>query len=167
MKTLTTILILAILSKAAPADRYFGKLKMSALRVRYEIAQLKTDYEYHRRMPDDVLHLLSYTEDAYYQWAAAYPKDGWLASTGYNLARLFEELPGYGARDSAVRALQFVRTHFKNTRYSKLSVAELAHGVSAKPEPAWAVRATPTPSASVIPSATPSSSPSPSPSASP
>jgi hypothetical protein len=106
---------------------------------------LKTDYEYHRRKPDDVLHMLAFTEDAYYQWAAQYPKDGWLASTGYNLAKLLEELPGYGARDGAVRALQFVRTHFKNTKYSKASVADLQRGVPVKPVPAWAVRPTVSP----------------------
>jgi len=151
------------MSNAAPADKYFGKLKMSALRIRYYIAQLKTDYEYHRRAPDDVLHLLSYTEDAYYQWAAAYPKDSWLASTGYNLAKLFEELPGYGARDGAVRALQFVRTHFKNTRYSKASVTELRRGIPVRPEPAWATRASPSPSASQTLSPTPSPAGSPGP----
>jgi hypothetical protein len=160
---LAAILLLASLSNAAPADKYFGRLRMSALRIRYEITQLKTNYEYHRRKPDDVLHLLSYTEEAYYQWAAAYPKDTWLASTGYNLAKLFEELPGGAARDGAVRALQFVRTHFKNTRYSKASVADLRRGVPVKPEPAWAIPATPAASPSPSPSATPSSSPVPSP----
>jgi hypothetical protein len=159
LHALAAIALMAILNTAAPADRYFGKLKMSALRIRYEIAQLKTDYEYHRRMPDDVLHLLAYTEDAYYHWAAAYPKDAWLASTGYNLAKLFEELPGYGARDSAVRALQFVRTHFKNTRYSKASVADLRRGVPVRPEPAWALPATPAASSSPTSSATPSATP--------
>ena len=162
MKTLAAILLIAMLGDAAPADKYFGRLKMSALRIRYEIAQLKTDYEYHRRMPDDVLHLLSYTEDAYYQWAGDYPKDAWLASTGYNLARLFEELPGDGARVSAVRALQFVRTHFTNTRYSKLSVADLQRGIPVRPEPAWAAHAAPAPSSSATPSASPSPSATPS-----
>lgn len=129
---------------------------MSALRIRFEITQLKIDYEYHKRTPDDVLHLLYFTEDAYYKWAAAYPKDSWLASTGYNLAKLFEELPGSGARDSAVRALAFVRTHCKNTRYSKESVADLQRGVPVKPEPAWAAAvATPSGSPSPAPTATP------------
>lgn len=155
------MLLIAALNSAAPADKYFGSLKMSALRIRYEIAQLKTDYEYHRRTPDDVLHLLSYTEEAYYQWAAAYPKDTWLPSTGYNLAKLFEELPGNGAHDGAVRALQFVRIHFKGTRYSKASAADLQRGIPVKPEPSWAVRATPTSSSSATPSSSPSSSPTP------
>jgi|SRR5579884_1085513 len=167
MRIFAAVLIAATLSNAAPADRYFGRLKMSALRVRYEIQQLKRDYELHRRTPDDVAHFMLYTEEAYYDWAAAYPKDGWLASTGYNLANLFEELPGYDARNRAIRALQFVRAHFKNTRYSKLSVAELQRGVKVKPEPAWAVRSTPSPAPSASASPAPSASPSPMPSASP
>lgn len=153
MRVLAAILLIATLNNAAPADKYFGNLKMSALRIRYEITQLKIDYEYHRRMPDDVLHLLFFTADAYYQWAAAYPKDEWLPSTGYNLAKLFEELPGNDARNGAVRALQFVRTNFKNTRYSKTSVADLRRGVPVQPEPAWAIRATPSPE--ISPSNTP------------
>lgn len=159
MMTFAAMFLISTLNTAAPADRYFGRLKMSALRIRYEIAQLKTDYEYHRRMPDDVLHLLSFTEDAYYQWAAAYPKDTWLPSTGYNLAKLYEELPGNGAHDSAVRALQFVRTHYKNTRYSKSSVADLQRGIPVRPEPAWAVSASPTAPSSATPSAAPTNSP--------
>jgi hypothetical protein len=138
MKTLLALVLIAALSHAAPADKYFGRLKMSALRIRYEIQQLKRDYEYHRRMPGDVLHMLTYTQDAYYQWAGAYPKDSWLPSTGYLLGKLYEELPGYGARDSAVQTFQFVHSHFKNTRYSKMSVAELNRGIRAKPIPAWA-----------------------------
>jgi hypothetical protein len=165
VKALAAILLVSVLSSAAPADKYFGKLKMSALRIRYEIAQLKTAYEYHRRTPDDVLHVLAFTEEAYYQWASAYPKDGWLASTGYNLAKLYEELPGPGARNSAVRALQFVRTHFKNTKYSKASVADLHRGVPVRPEPAWAAGTNASPPAT--PSAAPSVTPSPMATASP
>jgi hypothetical protein len=158
----SAVITAGLLSNAAPADKYFGRLKMSALRIRYEVQELKRDYEYHRRLPDVVLHFLAYTQEAYYEWAAAYPKDAWLPSTGYNLGKLFEELPGYGARDGAVRALQFVRSHFKNTRYSKLSVADLRRGIAVKPVPAWAVRSTATPS----PTPTGTASPAPTPSAS-
>lgn len=156
IRALTAVLLFTTLNIAAPADKYFGRLNVSAVRIRYDIEQLKTAYEYHRRTPDDVLHMLSFAEDAYYEWAAAYPKDSWLPSTGYDLAKLFEELPGLGARDRAVRALQFVRTHFMNTKYSKASAADLRRGVRVRPEPAWAVRATQ--SSSPIPSPTPNPS---------
>ena len=145
----------------APADQYFGKLKMSALRIRYETMQLKKRYENHDLLPDQTLHLLLLTQDAFDEWARLYPKDPWLASTGYELAQLYEELPGTVARDHAVALLVYVKSHFPETSYARESRNQLHRGIRAKPQPAWAS----TPSAT--PSATPVVTPAPSPSASP
>ena len=158
-------------SSDAPADQYFGQLKVSALRVRYEIMQLRPRYETHKLLPEEAAHLLVLDENAFYAWAAACPKDSWLASTGYMLAQLFAELPGSDARDRAVRAFTYVKTHFPTTSYGKESVAALHKGVAVKPDPAWAValraeRATPPPTATPAPSPAPSSGTSPAPSAS-
>lgn len=150
-----------VAATTAPADQYFGKLKMSALRVRYETMQLKKRYENHDLLPDQTLHLLLLTQDAFDEWARLYPKDPWLASTGYELAQLYEELPGTVARDHAVALLVYVKSHFPQTSYARESRDQLHRGVRAKPQPAWAN----TPSAT--PSATPVVTPAPSPSASP
>ncbi len=150
----------------APADQYFGKLKMSALRIRYETMQLKKRYETHQLLPDQTLHLLLLNEDAYMDWARRYPTDSWLPSTGYAMAQLYEELPGTQARDRAVALLTYVKSHFPKTPYAGKSRAALHGGISVKPEPAWATQ---TPEPSPSPSAAPSSpaSPLPSPVASP
>ena len=42
---------------SAPGDRYFGKLKMSALRIRYETMQLRKRYETHELLPEQAEHL--------------------------------------------------------------------------------------------------------------
>ena len=52
---------------------------MSALRVRYETMQLKKRYET-RDSAEQTEHLLTLTQDAFQDWAHAYPKDPWLAS---------------------------------------------------------------------------------------
>ena len=152
-------------SDNAPADRYFGRLNMSALRIRYETAQLKSRYANHKLLPENVMHLADLTGDAYYQWAARYPRDSWLASTGINLAHLYEDLPGASARGAAIRLLTFVLSHSKNTRYSKQAAVELSRGIALKPDPLWAIkmRATPSPSPSPSPkiSPRPGSSPTP------
>ena len=143
---------------SAPADRYFGRLKVSALRIRYETMQLKKRYETHELLPDQTLHLLLLNQDAFEQWAALYPKDPWLASTGYSMAQLFAELPGGTARDHAVGLFVYVKSHFPNTSYARQSRDQLHRGVPIKPEPAWASAqraATPVPSQSIGPSATP------------
>jgi hypothetical protein len=151
----------AAASVNAPADKYFGRLRMSALRIRYEIAQVKSRYDNHKLLPENASHLAGLTEEAYYDWASRYPQDGWLASTGINLAHLYEDLPGSAARSAAMKALAFVSAHFANTRYSKQAANELRRGIPVKPDPLWAIkmRATPTPLPSL--SRSPSSSASP------
>jgi hypothetical protein len=143
----------------APADTYFGRLRMSALRIRYEIAQLKSRYDNHKLLPENTSHLAELTEEAYYDWAGRFPKDGWLASTGVNLAHLYEDLPGQPARNAAIKALTFVGAHFGKTRYSKQAAAELRRGIPLKPDPLWAIKMRATPSPSPLPSPNASVSP--------
>ncbi|MGA9018900.1 MAG: hypothetical protein WB438_08220 [Candidatus Cybelea sp.] len=155
---LTCVVILAQLAVTnAPADEYFGKFKMSALRVRYETMQLKKRYETHQLLPEQAQHLLLLTEDSFDQWAARYPDDPWLASTGLLIAALYAELPGDVAREHAVKLYVYVKVHFPHSRYAAESRASLHHSVSTKADPPWAkaMRA-------VAPSAAPSAPPSPS-----
>jgi len=156
---LLALTLAAASSDDAPADQYFGRLRMSALRIRYEIAQLKSRYDNHKLLPENASHLAGLTEEAYYDWAGRYPKDGWLASTGLNLAHLYEDLPGGSARNAAAKALTFVGSHFANTRYSKQAAAELNRGIPIKPDPLWAVKMRATPSPSPLPSPNASASP--------
>lgn len=147
---------------SAPADRYFGKLKMSALRIRYETMQLKKRYETHELLPDQTLHLLLLNQDAFSQWALLYPKDPWLASTGYEMAQLYGELPGETARDHAVALFAYVKSHFPKTSYAQQSRDQLHRGVPTKAEPTWASTqstASPAPSPSVGTPATPTTAP--------
>jgi len=166
---LTTIAMVAQAAPVtAPADQYFGKLKMSALRIRYETMQLKKRYETHQLLPEQAEHLLLLTQDAFGQWARAYPRDPWLASTGYAIATLFGEMPGATARDHAVALYVYVKTSFPSSSYATSSRTALHHGVAVKPDPAWAI-AMRAPSPSPATSSSPAASPSPatSPSASP
>lgn len=148
----------------APADRYFGRLKMSALRIRYETMQVKVRYETHKLLPEQAEHLLDLTDDAFEQWARLYPKDAWLASTGFAMAALYSEIPGVQAREHAVTLFVFVKSHFPTSSYAASSRAQLHRGVPTKPDPAWAsaMRAgtpSPSPSAALSPLPSPTASP--------
>jgi hypothetical protein len=166
---LTTIAMVARAAPiTAPADQYFGKLKMSALRIRYETMQLKKRYETHQLLPEQAEHLLLLTQDAFGQWARAYPRDPWLASTGYAIAALYGELPGATARDHAVALYVYVKTSFPTTSYAASSRTALHHGVAVKPDPAWAIAMrAPSPSPAASPSSSPGTSSPPTPAASP
>lgn len=139
---------------------------MSSLRIRYEVMQLKARYETHRLLPNEVEHLLLFTEDALHDWAAQYPKDPWLASTAFEIAQLYAELPGATARDRGVALLVYVKSHFRTTPYARKSRDQLRRGLTIKPLPAWAITPSPSPVASPKPS-TPQPSAAPSPSATP
>ncbi len=162
--------LLVLLAQAssgnAPGDAYFGKLKMSALRIRYETMQLKKRYETHQLLPEQAEHLLQLTDDAFIEWARRYPKDAWLPSTGYSIAQLYEELPGTAAQARAIALLSYVSSKFPQSQYAQKSRSQLHRGVSAKPYPAWA-GSTPAPAPTVAPSPTPTPIPSPLPSATP
>jgi len=171
--------ILALLAAAvllaaasAPVDQYFGKLKMSALRIRYEVVSIRDRYETHKILPEEAEHLALLTENAFDDWSHKYPKDTWLASTGYLFAKLYAELPGTTARNHAVALYTYVTSRWPNTRYASESRDALHRGVAVRPDPAWAAQrraqpASPTPSASPSPQTSGSVSPSPSPPASP
>lgn len=177
MRTLALLSAAVLLAAtSAPVDQYFGKLKMSALRIRYEIVSIRDRYETHKMLPEEAMHLALLTEDAFDDWARKYPKDSWLASTGYMFAKVYAELPGASARDHAVGLFTFVKSHFPKTRYATESLDALHRGVPVRSDPAWAVQRRaeaartaspsppPSPAASGSASAAPSASPSPTPS---
>ncbi|MFN2528040.1 MAG: hypothetical protein ABR584_04925 [Candidatus Baltobacteraceae bacterium] len=142
-KPLLLLLLLGTLGAAAasnaPADKYFGRLKYSALRVRFTTQQLKTAYERHKKLPGDVEHMAAFTVEAFYEWAHTYPKDRWLASSAYGIAQLYEELPGTGARSEALRLLTFISTSYPGTLQARASARDLRGGLPVRPLPAWAV----------------------------
>ena len=170
-------LVAAMAASAAPADQYFGKLKMSSLRIRDETFSIRKRYEGHRLLPEEAVHLALLTENAFDDWDRRYPHDDWLASSAYNLAKLYEELPGITAQQHAEHLLRLIDDTFGKTRYGHLSRLDLERGISLRPDPAWAaaLRATrsitpspsPTAAPSTLPSPTGSASPRTSPSASP
>ncbi|HEY1974993.1 MAG TPA: hypothetical protein VGG89_00430 [Candidatus Baltobacteraceae bacterium] len=157
---------------SAPVDQYFGKLKMSALRIRYEVVSIRDRYETHKILPEDALHLALLTEDAFDDWARKYPNDSWLASTGYMFAKVYAEMPGAIARGHAVTLYTFVKSRFPTTRYANESRDALHRGVPVRPDPAWAAQRraaspAPSPSPSPSPSSSGAASAAPSPAVSP
>lgn len=162
------MLVLAALlaTSDAPADQYFGRLQMSALRVRYETMQLRRRYETHQLLPEQTEHLLLLTEDAFDQWARLYPKDRWLASTGVEMAGLYAELPGKTAQQHALNLYSYVKSHFPATAYAHASRVALHRGVRVRNDPPWAQSArapSPAPSRGVTAAPSPASSAAPSP----
>ena len=78
--------------KMAPADEYFGKLKMSILGIRNTIKDqgLKVDFE--PAKASSTFNSIALTEDAIRDWQHKYPCDSWLPGTLYALQHFYTKI---------------------------------------------------------------------------
>lgn len=128
----------ARVSDLAPADHYFGHTRISVLELRHRALALKDDLHKQRHRPNDISHDASALTDAFFDWSTHFPKDPWLPRTGWELATLYEELPGADARDSALQLLNYIPQHFPSSPFAQQSKSDLARGVGVRPWPRWA-----------------------------
>jgi hypothetical protein len=77
----------------APADEYFGKLKMSILGVRNLVNDI--DARANNATEDvaaNFCHKLILAEDALRDWQAKYPDDAWVPKFGYAMLKDYETI---------------------------------------------------------------------------
>ena len=68
----------AAATRVAPADEYFGHLKMSILGIRNQLRDLETRVTYRGQSRSSLLGKASFLEDAMADWSAKYPADPWI-----------------------------------------------------------------------------------------
>lgn len=137
-------------SDLAPADEYFGHMRLSPLGIRHTIFSLKDDLHHARRKPDAIEHDALSVQDALQDWSARYPHDSWLPGALWNLAVLYEELPGEDARTHAIAVLQKIRDDYSGTDFATNAKRDLSRGIGVRPWPHWAGSPSPSPSSSPI-----------------
>jgi hypothetical protein len=143
---------------AAPADEYFGPLKLSPLSVRTSIDKLGRAYQARTKSDHDILHQAADLETALRLWRHQYPRDPWLAPTAYHLAQLYAEVQTPEARKHATAMLKYVDAYFGSSRYGHDARLRLAQGFPAL-EAESPVQPSPAPSAVLDASATASPAP--------
>lgn len=127
-------------STLAPADEYFGRQKLSIVRIHHQVFALKTDLQYRRRHPDAIGNEADSIADAYFDWANRYPKDRWLPRMAWELATLYEELPGINAQAQAYTLLAFISQHYALTVVGRNAANDLTRGIGVRAWPHWAGR---------------------------
>jgi hypothetical protein len=75
--------------RIAPADEYFGKLKLSILGIRNTIKDQGLKIDYDPLKADSTLGAIALTEDAIRDWQHKYPCDTWLPGTLYALEHFY------------------------------------------------------------------------------
>lgn len=104
----------------APADRYFGRLKMSILGVRNSLRDLAARADEH---PEDAEHVFDkavLVEDALHDWQAHFPRDPWIPKYAYALAQLYGKLDLDDARVRRNDTLDWLIATYPESEYAQL-----------------------------------------------
>jgi hypothetical protein len=123
--------------KVAPADEYFGKLKLSILGIRNTIKDmgLKVDADQTHAVAI-VMGSISLTEDAMRDWEKKYPRDTWIPPAILSLERLYAKVDSDEARARAKRAMAWLVRDYPSSAPGKIGRRELAENrVGVKPAP--------------------------------
>lgn len=104
----------------APADRYFGRLKMSILGVRNSIRDLTARAEANPADAEHIFDKAVLVEDALRDWHAHFPRDPWIPQYGYGLAHLYAQLDYEGARIRQSEMVSWLISTFPRSTYAQL-----------------------------------------------
>ena len=91
------------LSQLAPADEYFGRLKMSILGIRNELQLLTVRLEDPRADGNALISQALFVEDAVRDWDRKYPGDPWIPGVVRTLARICAQTGTVQGHDCALR----------------------------------------------------------------
>ena len=129
--------------KVAPADEYFGRMKMSILGISNSIRDTGTREGFDPVGASRYYSSLAMTQDALQDWARKYPHDTWIPRRAYDMSHDFWRMhtSDGDAAANRCRALlfaQFPHDHWTSVARSEssASVAPVATVASQTPAPA-------------------------------
>ncbi len=118
----------------APADEYFGRMKMSILGIRNTIKDdgLKVDAD--PSQGPAIANSCNLAEDALHDWESKYPRDTWLPHSLFTLERLYAKIDSDVARAKAKATMLWLVHDFPTSPQAKIGKIELAENkVGVKP----------------------------------
>lgn len=121
--------------KIAPADEYFGRLKISILGIANTIKDQGLRFDSHPEQLAAAMGSVGNAEDAIRDWQKKYPGDPWLPKTLLSLERFYLHV-GDNAKANAEKTTAWLAHDFPKSTYSALGKKELADARSAPATPA-------------------------------
>ena len=112
--------------KVAPADEYFGRMKMSILGITNSIHDTGLHEKYDPQNAGKYYTTLALTEDALQDWSHKYPQDSWIPRRAYDMSHEFwlMHTPQANAQAQACRNILF--RQFPKNHYAVLARRESA-----------------------------------------
>lgn len=115
--------------RVAPADEYFGRLKLSILGIRNQLHDLDMRLQYAPDKGEDVLGSASFVEDALHDWEHKYPADPWLAKDVFQLTQLYSHVHTDNGDRCANRTLHWLLARYGKTPYARQARTEITIGM--------------------------------------
>lgn len=111
-------------SKVAPADEYFGRMKMSILGITNSIRDTGLREGYDPSNASRYFNGLSFTEDALEDWSHKYPTDSWIPKRAYDLSHEFWLMHTPEADAKAQRCREMLFRQFPKNRWAVVARTE-------------------------------------------
>jgi hypothetical protein len=110
----------------APADEYFGKLKLSILGIRNTIKDVGANIDVDATRAPGLMSKADFAEDAIHDWERHYPTDTWLPKTIFALERMYAKIDSDDGRKRSLAAMTWLCHDYPNTWYAKTGRVEIA-----------------------------------------
>jgi hypothetical protein len=143
--------------KMAPADEYFGKLKMSILGVRNTIKDQGLKVDVDPAKAPSTFNSIALTEDAIRDWQHKYPCDSWLPGTLYALQRFYAKIHTQDGVKHVHATFKWLRHDFPASKLVAVARKEDGEASSAPPPSTGSGDASP--AAGAAPSSAPTAVP--------
>ena len=107
-------------SDLAPADQYFGHLKMSILGIRNSLKDLSASLDVHPENADHIFDKAVLVEDALRDWQSKYPRDPWIPRYTFSLAQLYDKIQTDDARVRSHETMQWLIATYPESEFAQL-----------------------------------------------
>lgn len=128
----------------APADEYFGPLKMSILGIRNTIKDLGLRYDVNHDIANQTLASAALTERSIRDWEHKYPKDSQLPRSIFFLQRLYTKVLTLDGRNKAKATATWLLAHYgASAQAHQLKKIMASEHLAPLPDPAEANKPNP------------------------
>lgn len=111
--------------RVAPADEYFGRMKMSILGIGNELRDLNARAQFTPDKSADVLGTARFVEDSMHDWEHKYPSDPWLAKDVFALTQLYAAVHTPEGTRCESRTLHWLLGRYGRSKYASLAKTQI------------------------------------------
>lgn len=108
----------ASMKDLAPADEYFGPLKMSILGINNALVQVKRRQS-SGDMSADTEKSMHQVENSIHDWEHKYPRDPWIARALLNVHNTYAIFPDRNAHEHALASASWLTKKYPHTKQAK------------------------------------------------